>query len=116
MPITSFSQLDLTKQYSYADYLAWEIKIPERLEIINGIARRLETPWIPHHLILNEFFFAMYSYFKGNTDLEMWRIPFHLYLTIDKNAQANEINNVIQPDIFVCKKEIVGEWGVTGVP
>ena len=32
--ITSFDQLDLTKQYTYADYLKWQFK--ERLELIKG--------------------------------------------------------------------------------
>ena len=115
MEITNINQLDFTKQYTYADYLAWEIE-DVRLEILDGLVKQLETPWIRHHVILNKFFFEMYQYFKKEKHFEAWRIPFHLYLTNDKNAAPNKIKNVVQPDIFVCKKELRGNYGVTGVP
>ena len=36
--ITELSQLDLSKTYSYADYLTWKLK--ERIELIKGKLRR----------------------------------------------------------------------------
>ena len=46
-PITKFSQLDLTKQYSYADYLTWQFK--ERVELIRGwILKMAPAPNLSH--------------------------------------------------------------------
>ena len=37
--ITNFSDLDLTKSYSYADYLLWQFS--ERIELIKGFILKM---------------------------------------------------------------------------
>jgi hypothetical protein len=38
--VTKFSDLDLTKEYSYSDYLLWQFQ--ERVELIKGPVFKLE--------------------------------------------------------------------------
>ena len=38
-PVTKFSDLDLTKQYTYADYLLWQFS--ERVELIRGFINKM---------------------------------------------------------------------------
>lgn len=43
--ITNFSDLDLTKEYSYSDYLMWQFQ--ERVELIKGFILKMSpaTRW-----------------------------------------------------------------------
>ena len=48
--ITSIDQLDLSKQYTYADYLTWQFD--ERVEVIRGwISRMSPAPLVSLQLI-----------------------------------------------------------------
>ncbi|MDQ5930756.1 MAG: hypothetical protein QG594_2545 [Bacteroidota bacterium] len=39
--VTQFSDLDLTKQYTYSDYLQWQFS--ERAELIKGFIHKIDT-------------------------------------------------------------------------
>ena len=50
--ITNFSDLDLTKTYSYADYLLWQFQ--ERVELIKGFILKISpAPSMVHQRISN---------------------------------------------------------------
>ena len=45
--ITDINHLDVTKQYSYADYLTWNFK--ERVELIRGWISKIDIDWPDRH-------------------------------------------------------------------
>lgn len=51
--ITDIKQLDLTKQYSYADYLKWQFQ--ERVELIRGYTFKMSAPARKHQTISRYF-------------------------------------------------------------
>lgn len=66
-PITQFSQLDLSKTYTYADYLTW--KFPEYVELLDGKV----MPLMPgrsreHQTILGNLLLALRGYSKQHRD------------------------------------------------
>ena len=95
--ITSFSQLDLSKQYSYADYLAWEIE--ERLEIIKGWVIRMAAPSIPHQTISMAMTLEMGPFFKKHS-CRFLAAPTDVCL-MRQNEKNEDIKTVLQPDLLV---------------
>ena len=45
--VTDFSELDLSKTYTYADYLTWQFS--ERLELIKGWIYKMSQAPLPLH-------------------------------------------------------------------
>jgi len=59
--VTQFSDLDLTKQYTYSDYLQWQFS--ERVELIKGFIRKMSpAPNRKHQTISQNLNFKIYSY------------------------------------------------------
>ena len=52
-PITDFAQLDLNKQYTYADYLTWRFK--ERVELIKGWIYKMSPAPRRIHQVYSEY-------------------------------------------------------------
>ena len=115
MLITDISQLDLTKQYTYADYLAWRMDKIVRIELFNGYIKRLETPWIAHHRILNGITRAFYEYFDTHETHEIYRIPLDVRLT-KSDKSDHTITDVVQPDVIITHKNTLDDAGVVGIP
>ena len=97
MIITDISQLDLTKQYTYADYLAWQIE--ERLELIKGWIMRMAAPSIRHQTIQMQLIGEMHGYFKAHS-CRFLAAPVDVCLT-RKGANDAAIKTVVQPDLLV---------------
>ena len=95
--ITKLSQLDLTKQYSYADYLTWQIT--ERLELIKGWIMRMAAPSIRHQTIQMQLILEMGAYFKAHS-CRFLAAPVDVCLT-RKGANDAAIKTVVQPDLLV---------------
>ena len=56
--ITSLDQLDLTKEYTYADYLTW--RLSERVELIRGkILKMSPAPNVRHQRISSELSYTI---------------------------------------------------------
>ena len=116
MIITDISQLDLTKQYTYADYLAWRIE--ERLELIKGWISRMSAPSRAHQETLGELTFCMRSHF-GNHRCKVYFAPSDVrFLDKEKSSKANKnIYTVVQPDLYVvCDLKKLDDAGCLGAP
>ena len=111
MIITDISQLDLTKQYTYADYLAWQIE--ERLELIKGWIMRMAAPSINHQRVLRDVFRELDLYFYGKS-CDLLFAPIDVVFKKEDNAL---IKTVVQPDLcVVCDlTKVVGKI-CTGAP
>jgi Uma2 family endonuclease len=114
--ITDISQLDFNKQYTYADYLTWQLN--ERVELIKGWLHKMTpAPKRKHQRISAEVEFLLMGFIKKeNLDCNVYYAPFDVRL-INNKTKSGEIYSVVQPDIcVVCDKSILDEYGCLGAP
>ncbi len=63
---TAFSELDISKKYSYADYLLWQFQ--ERVELIKGSVLKMSpAPSYEHQVVSGNLFLAFGNHLKGTT-------------------------------------------------
>lgn len=113
MEITKLSQLDLSKTYSYADYLTW--KFQERIELFKGkIYAMSPAPASRHQRILGILGTAIHQFLEENP-CEVFFAPFDVRLQRIKNDK--QVFTVVQPDICViCDPTKIDERGCLGAP
>ncbi len=114
--ITSLSQLDLTKQYTYADYLTWAFE--ERVELIKGWIMRMASPSRAHQYVLGELSFFLRLHFQNHA-CEVYFAPTDvMFLDKEKTFQKNkDIYTVLIPDLFVvCDLNKMKDGGCFGAP
>ena len=109
-----FSDLDLSKTYSYADYLKWSFE--ERLELIKGkIFKMSPAPSTSHQRILRRISQSL-GVFLNNHKCEVFIAPFDVRLP-RRSKDDQDIITVVQPDIcLVCDKEKIDAKGCLGAP
>ncbi|HHB51983.1 MAG TPA: Uma2 family endonuclease, partial [Saprospiraceae bacterium] len=111
--ITDLSQLDLSKQYTYADYLTWHFK--DRVELIKGWIYKMSPA--PRRIHQKTSFRISHSLFNLiENKCEIYEAPFDVRL--DKNiGQKTEFSTVVQPDIsIICDQSKLDEKGCSGAP
>lgn len=115
MPITKFSELDLNKQYTYADYLQWHFE--ERVELIKGwIYKMSPAPRRMHQKVVFIICGQFYNYFKGK-ECEVYDAPFDVRLIKNTSQKGKDIENIVQPDISViCDRSKLDDRGCVGAP
>lgn len=113
--ITDISQLDLSKTYTYADYLTWRLN--ERVELIKGwIYRMSPAPRRLHQKVEGNLHIHFGNYFK-NKSCEVYQSPFDVRLIKNIGQDDKEITTVVQPDIcVVCDTEKLDDRGCVGAP
>ncbi len=114
--IKDFNQLDLNKQYTYADYLTW--KFEERVELIRGWVNKMSpAPLRIHQELSGNLFFQIYSYFL-NHPCKAYMAPFDVRLVNKRKPINNQsILSVVQPDISViCDLGKLDKRGCLGSP
>ncbi|MBO9615485.1 MAG: Uma2 family endonuclease [Dyadobacter sp.] len=113
--ITSFDELDLTKQYTYADYLKWQFQ--ERLELIKGYIYKMSpAPSRRHQDIVWNLNVAIGNHIKGYP-CKAYSAPFDVRLPIKDKKSNQEITTVLQPDICViCDLTKLDDRGCLGAP
>lgn len=112
--IVQLSDLDLSKTYTYADYLQW--KFDERIELIKGkIFKMSPAPSSAHQRISVEITRVLAN-FLVNSACDIYSAPFDVRLT--KKTRDNEsVQTVVQPDICViCDRFKIDEKGCLGAP
>ena len=113
MPIvTNFSDLDLSKQYTYADYLLWQFS--ERVELIRGFIKKMSPAPKRIHQGISMNFSRELSYFFKKNACGLYAAPFDVRLPIPSKKRDT---TVVQPDIcIVCDKSKLDEAGCNGAP
>jgi Uma2 family endonuclease len=109
--ITEIHQLDPSKQYTYADYLTWQMK--ERIELIMGkIFRMSPAPSSEHQQIVSALHGNIYYHLK-NQSCQVFPSPFDVVFPSPSGKQ----DSVVQPDITViCDASKITEKGCMGAP
>ena len=112
MEITSLSQLDLNKTYTYSDYLNWKLK--ERVELIKGkIFKMSPAPSAEHQRIATKMTGLFWSHFEGST-YQVFAAPFDVRLDVPSKGKNF---TVVQPDLtIVCDPEKIDTKGCKGSP
>jgi len=108
------SDIDLTKEYTYADYAKWAIE--ERLEIIKGkVFTMSPTPGSLHQRISQRISLKIGNYLTGKS-CEIFSAPFDVRLP-RLTGNDREIITVVQPDICViCEPSKIDDKGCVGAP
>ena len=114
-PITSLSQLDFSKTYTYADYLTW--KFDEFVELIQGkLLRPMSGPSSLHQQYTAAFIGEIYPFLKGKK-CRVYPAPFDVRLTRSTSNSDAQIKTVVQPDIcVVCDLAKIDKRGCLGAP
>ncbi|MCK4493991.1 MAG: Uma2 family endonuclease [Methylococcales bacterium] len=115
--ITKFSQLDVERIYSYADYLRW--KFEERVEIIKGKVMLMSpAPNLYHQQLSGELSYQIAHYLR-HKKCKLFVAPFDvkLYNKEKSTLKNKEVYNVVQPDLCViCDKTKLTQQGCDGAP
>ena len=113
--ITDINQLDLSKSYTYADYLTW--KFDEFVELIRGKVVRHMAGANRRHQKLSSRFVSCIDRYLADKPCEYYYAPFDVRLAT-AGANGNEqITTVVQPDILVvCDLSKLDDQGCVGPP
>jgi Uma2 family endonuclease len=108
-----FSDLDLSKNYTYADYLTWQFQ--ERLELIKGkVFKMSPAPSANHQRVSGVLFYEIYNYLKGKS-CSIFAAPFDVRLS--RLVNERQVTTVVQPDICViCDPVKIDARGAIGAP
>lgn len=109
--ITQLSQLDLSKQYTYADYLTWQLK--ERVELIKGFIHRMSpAPRTLHQEVSGIIHGNLFAYLRKKS-CKVYAAPFDVRFIDDDGV----IRDTVQPDLSViCDLGKLDHLGCLGAP
>jgi Uma2 family endonuclease len=111
-----FKDLDLTKQYTYADYVKWTFE--EAVELIKGRVFRMAAP-LSNHQQTSGNLHVLFKVFLKNKDCRVFHAPFDVRLPkpLSQRKSDKDIETVIQPDIcVVCDTAKIDRRGCIGAP
>ncbi len=117
--ITDFNQLDLSKKYTYADYMTWMFE--DRVELFKGWVKKMSpAPNMSHQRISMNLAGAIWNFIEYKT-CNIFTAPFDVRLVGKSNVKntrpASSIYTVVQPDISViCDQSKLDEKGCLGAP
>lgn len=109
MAITRFEDLDLSRQYTYADYLTW--KFEERVELLRGwVAQMAAAPNRFHQRVATNFATTVLS--QIDRPCQGYIAPFDVRLRRTDGGES-----VVQPDVCViCDPTKLTQQGCDGAP
>jgi Uma2 family endonuclease len=111
-PIVDYSQLDLSKSYTYWDYLKWQFA--DRVELIRGrIVKMSPGPNVNHQSLVTNVFGRLWTVFS-NEPCRVFVAPFDVRLPV---SFGKKDTTVVQPDLCViCDSSKLDKQGCNGAP
>ena len=108
--------LDLTKRYTYADYLTW--LDDKARELINGMIKMLPAPRRKHADVSYSISWYLGAILKKNKcKCKVYTAPFDVRFPKNGETAYDKIDTVVQPDIcVVCDLSKLDERGCCGAP
>lgn len=109
--IYDIKALDLSKRYSYADYLLWRFK--ERVELFKGKVFEMSPEPSTSHQRTSMKIYDLLKAFYQNHDCELFVAPFDVELFSKNDTKSS----VVQSDLCViCDPNKIDERGCHGAP
>ncbi|OON67429.1 Uma2 family endonuclease [Hymenobacter sp. CRA2] len=115
MTVTSVSQLDPNKHYTYADYLTW--RFDELVELIRGKVRLMSpAPLRAHQEVTTNIIGLVKPALRGKT-CRAYAAPFDVRLSRATPNGDAAVETVVQPDIcIICDPQKLDVRGCLGAP
>ena len=109
MAIERFEDLDLTRRYTYADYLTW--KFEERVELFKGWVMRMAGPNTYHQRISTSLLQHLANTLRP-LGCEVFAAPTDVVI-----AKSPDGDTVVQPDLLVvCDPTKITKQYIDGAP
>ncbi len=109
------SDLDLSKTYSYADYLKWTFE--DRLELIKGRIFKMTPDLASAHQRISWIISGELYHYLKNKPCQAFSAPFDVRLPRKGENEDQEIFIVVQPDVCViCDPSKIDARGCSGAP
>jgi Uma2 family endonuclease len=110
--VKNLSDLDLSKQYTYSDYLKWQFS--DRVELIKGFIKKMSpAPNRSHQTVVKNIAVKLSSVLE-NKPCNFYFAPFDVRLPI---PSAKTEHTVVQPDLcIICDESKLDEQGCNGAP
>jgi Uma2 family endonuclease len=107
--------LDVTKRYTFADYLTW--MDDKRRELYEGFIKMMTpAPRRVHQEISGNLAFLLKSYLRKKT-CKIYSAPFDVRLPKSTEKADDKIYTVVQPDIcIICDLSKLDDKGCIGAP
>jgi Uma2 family endonuclease len=108
--------LDLTKRYTYADYLTWMDDV--RRELFDGFIKLMTPAPSRSHQRISAKLMKIWGVYLENRKCEVYSAPSDVRFPKNKDAKSDkQIYTVLQPDIYViCDLSKMDEKGCLGAP
>ena len=108
--------LDLTKRYTYADYLTWMDDV--RRELIDGIVSLMAGTSIKHGVVSKNLVWRFETIVRNcKGSCQVFYAPIDVCLPQNGETENDKIYTVVQPDIFiVCEHSKLEEGRCLGAP
>jgi Uma2 family endonuclease len=110
-------ELDITKRYTFADYLTWADDV--RRELFDGFIKLMTPAPVRRHQKLSRQLFVYFANFldKKNGKCEVYHAPFDVRFPKKTKKNNKDVYTVVQPDIVVvCDPEKLDDYGCIGAP
>jgi Uma2 family endonuclease len=112
--VTNFNDLDLTKQYTYADYLTWQFA--ERVELFKGWVAKMSPAPSSNHQQISFNLSGEFRRILKKQPCKAFAAPFDVRLITNKKDDKS-ITTVVQPDLcIICDTNKIDEKGCLGAP
>jgi len=108
-------QLDLSKRYTFADYLTWIDD--KRRELIDGFVKLMTpAPLSIHQIVSVNLTGILWNYFRKKK-CKVFDAPFDVRLPKNGEKENDSIYTIVQPDICViCDPSKIDRRGCLGAP
>ena len=97
--------IDMTKRYTYADYLSW--LDDTRRELIDGFIKLFPAPHIDHARVSKNIYSQLSFLETEKCDYEVFYAPVSVVLSDF---------DVVEPDIFICERGKIIDGRCIGAP
>jgi len=109
----SLEEIDLSSNYSYANYLTW--LFDDRVELIKGKVYEMSAPARYHQQVSGSLYYFLFHYLKSKS-CKVYAAPFDVRFFKDSKSDR-DIDTVLQPDICViCDRAKLDDKGCIGAP
>jgi hypothetical protein len=93
--ITSIEQLDISKAYTFKDYLSWKFK--DRVQLLRGYVAKMSPASTSKHQEISSNLHFNLAYFLQKKTCKIFAAPFDVYLP----SIIGDGETVVQPDLCV---------------